>query len=147
MGVKKRMFGEKPMFGMIERCMDSKGRMAIPSFTHVEQKEELAFTMDDRNFFLINSLRLLKDTLLKLKQSDPDEQLIAELEQRIKFIKENCMGLSIVDNQRRVIIPLFMRDNLIPDEIKSGQEKLLIRGCSDMLKVYVNRSSIINQVR
>lgn len=115
------MFGEKPIYGKSFGHPDAKGRLILPPFTQVEEKDRLLLMNDAKG------IRVSKEEnvdayiayLEKLLKEEFDQKQTQLIEDRLNGIFENILKSVSCDKQRRIITSNI----LIP-----GQEYMII-GC------------------
>lgn len=110
------MFGEQIILGQKECTLDSKGRIILPKFTHVEPYDKLAILFSENRdyckIFLNNRLLELMDVMQQKQQRAMNIIYLKEMQRQINEIYSLCSDVNTVDKQRRILLPEQLREEL-----------------------------------
>ncbi len=117
------MFGSVPIFGNSENKLDSKGRIFIPSFSNVEENDQLVIQKGNGNFYIIVNCSKIDEEIKKLKASGKND--------KIDILTSSIVALVKVDKQKRITFK--------PDEDFAIDRKVFIHGNYDSLQIFPSR--------
>lgn len=106
------MFGDTLIIGESFSKIDDKNRIFIPSFTKVEEKDELLIQLTNYNnelCFKLISLQKYLQLIEKIQLIRNNSSNIEEFEKWTNEIEKICEKLDFlvkVDKQRRIVIPI-----------------------------------------
>lgn len=132
------MFGDTLIIGESFNKIDVNNRIIIPSFTKVEENDELLIQLTNYNnelCFKLISLQKYLQLIEKIQFIRSNTTCIEEFEKCTKEIEKICEKLDFlvkVDKQRRIVIPVDLLiklnwQNTTDIQFKGLGESLLVR--------------------
>lgn len=110
------MFGDKLILGQQQLNVDLKGRIILPKFTCAEPQDTLSFVYSENRdyfkIFLLDKISALLEKMREKQLSTSDIDLMREIQKQMDYIHTSYVGTSTIDNQKRVMIPFAIRQEL-----------------------------------
>lgn len=142
------MFGQDMIFGQKTIKIDEKGRIILPNFTYVESKDILLLGISDNDG---NFKIFLRNDIINIINGMIEEQKTTDELKRFKFLTEQINGFQssfltecVVDNQKRVTIPVEIREEL------NLEDSLYICGGTDFgipcLNLYRKKEDMVKRL-
>ena len=121
------------VIGIAEQKIDSKNRIILPSFTHVKDRDSVAFFRDDAFLSIYGA-----DYITKLIDEFHKEDLkrfkdFLVLKRKYDELCSRVVSRSVVDKQRRVLLPSVLRD------FYQFKDNVVIVGALDHINIFRNR--------
>ncbi|NLC48446.1 MAG: hypothetical protein GX758_03705 [Tenericutes bacterium] len=138
------MFADDIILGYKVCKFDSKGRLFLPKFTYAEKDDEICITKENDMFLGLYNYNKLKSKINGLKKeslTSKNKEIIQLIESQLEEIYTKFITSSIVDAQRRL---------LIPKEVISSQnlsEYIILQGANDYARVFSDEKSYNEYVK
>lgn len=110
------MFGQDMIFGQKNIKIDEKGRIILPNFTYVESKDVvlLGISDNDGNFKMFSKNEVVKaiNNMIEEQKTVNDLKRFKFLTEQINSFQSSFLTECVVDNQKRITIPVEIREEL-----------------------------------
>lgn len=136
------MFLEEGIFGTSRRIIDKRGRVFLPKFTGAEENDQLVICLESPEYLTLYNVKTLIKRVNNLRQgilTCKNQGKINMLEIELERIFNSCITKSIVDSQRRVLIPA---DLVIKMDFS---DEVGLVGTNDSLRVF-KPNNVLNEI-
>ena len=143
------MFGQDMMFGQKNIKIDEKGRIILPNFTYVESKDIvlLGISDNDGNFKMFSKNEVVKaiNNMIEEQKTVNDLKRFKFLTEQINSFQSSILTECVVDNQKRITIPVEIREEL------NLEDSLYICGgtdyCIPCLNLYKSKQDMKKKIK
>lgn len=138
------MFGEDVILGYKNCKLDSKGRIILPKFTFATEDDEIGITRENNGYIGLYNYNILKHRIKDLKTeslSKKNEELIQYIESQLEEIFAKFITTSVVDTQRRLLIPKELLDS------QGFSENAILQGAYDHARLFTDEDRYNQYIR